>query len=102
MSDLDTYLAQEYAGMMEIRAEKAEEERDALAQRCRELERFMSEPLKKLDQERDTLRAEAEGLRQQASRYERLRRLNPRQFAELHQRNLAGERFDDLLGGGAE
>lgn len=30
-------------------------------------------------------------------RYEALRRLNPRQFAELHRRNLAGERFDDLV-----
>lgn len=39
----------------------------------------------------------AEDMRQQASRYERLRRLNPRQFAELHQRNLAGERFDDMV-----
>lgn len=39
----------------------------------------------------------AEDMRQQASRYERLRRLNPHQFAELHRRNLAGERFDDLV-----
>lgn len=43
------------------------------------------------------LRADVERLRQQAARYERLRRLNPRQFAELHQRNLAGERFDDMV-----
>ena len=47
--------------------------------------------------ERDALRAEVEALRQQAARYERLRRLNPRQFAELHQRNLAGECFDDMV-----
>lgn len=40
---------------------------------------------------------EVEQLRQDAARYERLRRLNPRQFAEIHQRNLAGERFDDLV-----
>ena len=45
----------------------------------------------------DKLRAEVEQLRQQASRYERLRRLDPRQFAELHQRNLAGERLDDMV-----
>lgn len=30
-------------------------------------------------------------------RYEALRRLNPTQFAELHRRNLAGERFDDIV-----
>lgn len=47
--------------------------------------------------ERDALRAEVEQLRQQAARYERLRRLDPRQFAELHKRCLAGERFDDLV-----
>lgn len=52
--------------------------------------------------ERDALRAEVEQLRQQAARYERLRRLDPRQFAELHQRCLAGERFDDMVAGGAE
>lgn len=39
----------------------------------------------------------AEDMRKHASRYERLRRLNPQQFAELHQRNLAGERFDDMV-----
>lgn len=71
-----------------------------------------------IEHERDTLRAEverlqrelatahadashyassAEDMRQQAARYERLRRLDPRQFAELHQRNLAGERFDHLV-----
>lgn len=47
--------------------------------------------------ERDALRAEVERLRQQTARYERLRRLSPHQFAELHQRNLAGERFDDVV-----
>jgi len=30
-------------------------------------------------------------------RYETLRRMNPNQFKELHQRNLAGERFDDMV-----
>jgi len=30
-------------------------------------------------------------------RYEALRRLNPRQFAELHARNLKGEMFDDMV-----
>lgn len=30
-------------------------------------------------------------------RYETLRRMNPNQFKELHQRNLAGERFDDIV-----
>ena len=32
------------------------------------------------------------------SRYEKLRKLSPRQFADLYQRNLNGEgRFDDLV-----
>jgi len=31
------------------------------------------------------------------ARYEALRKLNPRQFAEIHQRNLNGERFDDMI-----
>jgi len=30
-------------------------------------------------------------------RYEKARRLNPRQWAELHARNLAGETFDDMI-----
>jgi hypothetical protein len=30
-------------------------------------------------------------------RYEALRSLQPRQHAELHRRNLAGERFDDMV-----
>jgi hypothetical protein len=30
-------------------------------------------------------------------RYEALRSLQPRQHAELHRRNLAGERFDDMI-----
>jgi hypothetical protein len=30
-------------------------------------------------------------------RYETLRRMNPNQFKELNQRNLAGERFDDIV-----
>ena len=30
-------------------------------------------------------------------RYEKARRLNPRQWAELHKRNLAGERFDGMI-----
>jgi len=29
-------------------------------------------------------------------RYEALRRLNPRQFSEIHDRNIRGEWFDDL------
>lgn len=115
---------------------KAAAERDALAQRCRELEACIAGDHTNLvallrvgqaqaERERDALRpeverlqrelatahadashyassaedmrAEVEQLRQQAARYERLRRLDPRQFAELHQRNLAGERFDDLV-----
>lgn len=32
-------------------------------------------------------------------RYEALRKLNARQFAELSRRNLAGEAFDDLVDG---
>lgn len=32
-------------------------------------------------------------------RYEALRKLNSRQFAELSRRNLAGEPFDDLVDG---
>lgn len=31
------------------------------------------------------------------TRYEKLRKLSPRAYAELHARNLAGERFDDLV-----
>lgn len=31
------------------------------------------------------------------ARYETLRRLNPKQFAELHARNLAGENFDQMV-----
>jgi len=30
-------------------------------------------------------------------RYEALRRMNPNQFKEIHKRNLAGERFDDIV-----
>lgn len=30
-------------------------------------------------------------------RYEALRRMNPNQFKQIHQRNLAGERFDDIV-----
>jgi hypothetical protein len=30
-------------------------------------------------------------------RYETLRRLSPRQFAELHKRNLNGEPFDNMV-----
>ena len=30
-------------------------------------------------------------------RYEALRRLNPKDYTKLHQRNLLGERFDDLV-----
>lgn len=30
-------------------------------------------------------------------RYEKARKLNPRQWAELHQRNIAGESFDDMI-----
>ena len=30
-------------------------------------------------------------------RYERLRKIKPRQFKELHKRNLAGENFDDMV-----
>ena len=32
-----------------------------------------------------------------AERYEKLRRLNPRQFSELHQRNLKGAIFDNMI-----
>ena len=31
------------------------------------------------------------------ARYEALRRLSPHQYTELHRRNLAGERFDDMV-----
>lgn len=31
------------------------------------------------------------------TRYEKLRKLSPRAYAELHARNLAGEPFDDLV-----
>ena len=30
-------------------------------------------------------------------RYETLRRMNPRQFSELHRLNMAGKNFDDLV-----
>lgn len=30
-------------------------------------------------------------------RYEALRRLNPQQYFMLHARNMAGERFDDMV-----
>ena len=30
-------------------------------------------------------------------RYEALRRVDPRTFAEMHRRNLAGELFDDIV-----
>ena len=32
-----------------------------------------------------------------ALRYEALRKLNPRQYAELHKRNMDGENFDDMV-----
>lgn len=32
-----------------------------------------------------------------ADRYEKLRKLSPRQYAELHERSLHGEHFDDLV-----
>lgn len=80
---------------------------EMLAQRCRELQIKNTNLQTRLagmtldrncrKEERDALRAEVEQLRQQAARYERLRRLNPHQFAKLYQRNLAGERFDDLV-----
>lgn len=31
------------------------------------------------------------------ARYETLRRLNPKQFAEVYARNLAGENFDQMV-----
>jgi len=31
------------------------------------------------------------------TRYEKARKLNPAQWAELHQRNLRGENFDDMI-----
>lgn len=30
-------------------------------------------------------------------RYEALRKLNPRQFAELHRRNLLGDNYDGMV-----
>lgn len=42
-------------------------------------------------------RAAAKLLAQAAKRYEKIRKMNARQFAELYQRNLAGEVFDDLV-----
>jgi len=32
-----------------------------------------------------------------AGRYEKLRKLNPAQFSELHERNLRGENFDAMV-----
>ena len=41
--------------------------------------------------------AEIKKLRVAHRRYEALRRVNPRQFMDLWNRNLKGERFDDLV-----
>ena len=41
--------------------------------------------------------AELERLRVGYERYALARTLNPRQWAELHQRNLLGEKFDDMI-----
>lgn len=71
----------------------AQRERDALRA---EVERLQRE-LATAHADASHYASSAEDMRQQAARYERLRRLNPRQFAELHQRNLAGERFDHLV-----
>lgn len=46
------------------------------------------------------LRACANGMREAATghaRYEALRRCDARAFVELHARNIAGERFDDMV-----
>lgn len=46
----------------------------------------------------ETLRGYIEANRLAHDRYEYLRRLNPRQFQELYQRNINGEgAFDDLV-----
>lgn len=42
-------------------------------------------------------REELDDLRKASDRYEVLRKLNPRQFAELYQRNIKGESFDRLV-----
>lgn len=41
--------------------------------------------------------AEIHRLKVGFDRYEALRKLNTRQFSELYARNLAGERFDDMV-----
>lgn len=79
-------------------AADAQYEPAAMSAVTAEAKRLQAECLALLS-ERDQLRAAVEHLRQQAARYERLRRLDPRQFAELHQRCLAGERFDWLVDG---
>ncbi len=56
-------------------AQRLLRENDALAQRCRELEQCMSEPLNKLVRERDALRAEVAQLRREASLYRFVRGL---------------------------
>jgi hypothetical protein len=44
------------------------------------------------------LRGEAEAMALLGwTRYEKARKLNPAQWAELHQRNLRGENFDDMI-----
>lgn len=66
-------------------------ERDALRARCAELYEANNQCNAAHTQtlkERDALRAEVERLQKSAARYERLRRLNPRQFANLCERNL--------------
>lgn len=43
-------------------------------------------------------RAELEELVKASERFEKVRKLNPRQFSELYRKNIAGEaRFDDLV-----
>ena len=52
------------------------------------------------DARRRLLRACAHGMREAATghaRYEALRLCNAREFAELSARNIAGERFDDMV-----
>lgn len=92
--------AAEAAGNTAAANHKLLTERDALRSRCSELYEANNQRSAAHSQtikERDALRAEIEALRRDAARYERLRRLNPRQFADLFERNLKGERFDDLI-----
>lgn len=91
---------------MSTQMEKVEAQRDALHLKetmpwhrhligPAELE-MMFAKIDRLERELKEAKAETE-LALGHLRYEALRILNPRQFAELHQRSMKSERFDDMV-----